>query len=265
MSADTLPPRCQRMIRLLEHGSPWDLNALSVVLAKSPRTVRADLERLIEAGYDIRLVDGQIIYDQPAFHSRSAVPNSSPSFALRMLTHTAAKRSIARWAAGLVQDGDVILMDASTTVFHMAECLTDRRDLVVLTNGIDVGRAMSRNPSNTVMLVAGVMRQDGVSVVGPLYEPVLRKHHIKTAFVSCKGFSMAAGLMEEDQGEAAVKHQMTQLADVTVALVDSSKFGQVFPEPFARANQVTHLFSDSRLDDQWVEQLQKSSIVLTRC
>lgn len=265
MSVDRLPPRCQRVIHLLEHCSQGDLNVLSAILSVTPRTVRADLRKLKQAGYQIHLVDGQVFYDKPGVYSRSAIQNPSPSFTLRMHTHAAAKQSIARWAAGLVQDGDVILMDASTTVFYMAECLIDRRRLVVLTNGIDVGRAMAKNPTNTVILVAGVVRQNGASVIGPLYEPVLRKHQIKTAFVSCQGFSLAAGLTERDEGEAMLKHQMTQLADTTVALVDSSKFGQVFPEPFARANQVTHVFSDLRLDPQWSEQLQKSSIVLTLC
>jgi DeoR/GlpR family transcriptional regulator of sugar metabolism len=176
-----------------------------------------------------------------------------------------AKRSIARWAAGLVKNGDTILMDASTTAFNMVPFLAERRGLVVLTNGIEAGRCLAENTSNTVLLVAGVIRSDGSAVVGPLYEPVLRNRHITAAFVSCKGFSLAAGLTEADPNEAAIKSRTVPLTQSVVALIDSNKFGQVYQTPFARADQVTHIFSDDGLEPYWVQQVQEASIVLTRC
>ena len=172
---------------------------------------------------------------------------------------------IARWAAGLVKDGDTILLDASTTVFCMVPFLAERRNLVVLTNGMETGRQLAGTLTNSVILMAGILSPDGASVIGPLYEPALRRHPIKTAFVSCQGFSMAAGLTETDTHEAAMKNRMVSLADSTVALIDSSKFGQVLPAPFARANQVAHIFSDSGLAPDWAAQVQEASIVLTLC
>lgn len=195
----------------------------------------------------------------------SDASSSGNSFSVRLRTNVNAKRAIARWAAGLVKDDDTIFVDASSTVYNMAPFLSERRNLVVLTNGIEIGRCLAEEPSNTVILVAGVIRSDGSSVIGPLYEPVLRNRHIKTAFVSCKGFSLTAGLTETDSAEATVKNQIVNLSAATAALIDSSKFGQVFQSPFARAAQITHIFSDDGLEPNWIRQVQNSSIVLTCC
>lgn len=252
--------RRQRLALLLEKLPRGSITELAEILALSPRTVRSDLKALGAAdlvprggGSDERCLPGV-----EQFHTTS-------TFAERTQINTGAKRAIARWAAGLVQDGDTILLDASTTVYNMAPFLAARRNLVVLTNGIAIGCRLAENRTNAVILVAGVIHPEHASMIGPLYEPVLRNHHIKTAFVSCRGFSLSAGLTETDVNEAAVKIRMVALAESTAVLADSTKFGQVYHAPFARADQVTHIFTDDRLDPYWVQQVQAASIVLTLC
>ena len=251
--------RRQRLLLLLNKQSRISVAELAVILAISPRTVSGDLRALASEGQSVRIRGDEVLFD------RAGPGRNGDSSAFRSQMHQDAKRSIARWAAGLVKNGDTILMDASTTAFNMVPFLAERRGLVVLTNGIEAGRCLAENTSNTVLLVAGIIRSDGSAVVGPLYEPVLRNRHIAAAFVSCKGFSLAAGLTEADPNEAAIKSQMIPLAQSVVALIDSSKFGQVYQTPFARADQVTHIFSDDGLEPYWVQQVQEASIVLTRC
>ncbi len=175
------------------------------------------------------------------------------------------EQSIARWAAGLVQDGDTIVMDASPAVLAMAPFLAQRRNLVILTTGIEVGRVLARVATNEVLLIGNVLRADGASVVGPVYEPALRRLKSATAFVSCDGFSLAGGLTDAGADEALVKSQMVGLAQATVALIESAKFGRVCQAPFARADQLAHILTDDSLEPHWVGQVQDASIALTLC
>lgn len=190
----------------------------------------------------------------------TAIPVADPARA-----HPDAVRSIARWAAGLVNDGDTILLDASPPVLAMAPFLAGHRNLVVLTNGIEIGRLLAQNPSNRVLLTANVLRADGMSVIGPLHEPIRRSVQSATAFISCDGFSLAAGLTDMDADEALVKGHMVALARSTVALIDSTKYGRVYHAPFARADQLAHIFTDDGLEPYWIEQVQDGSIALTIC
>jgi DeoR/GlpR family transcriptional regulator of sugar metabolism len=247
------------MLILLNAQPQIGCSDLARILAVSPRTVERDIQALAQEGQPIGLRGTEVVLEKA-----DGAPIES-SFSVRLRTNVDAKRTLARWAASLVNDGDAIVMDASTTVYAMAPFLARRRNLVIFTNCIELGRCLAANPSNTVILVAGVVRPDGSSVIGPLYKPVLHNHGIKTAFVSCKGFSLAAGLTETDMDEAAVKAQLVNLAQTTVALIDSSKFGQVYPAPFARASQVGHIFVEGGLDAQWLDQVTKASIVVTRC
>ena len=252
--------RRRRLALLLEKQPCGSVTELAEILALSPRTVRSDLKALGAAGQVIRSGGD----DEPCLDGLEPI-HSTGRFADRAQINAGAKRAIARWAAGLVQDGDTILLDASTTVYNMAPFLAARRNLVVLTNGIAIGCRLAENRTNSVILVAGVIHPEHASVVGPLYEPVLRNHPIKTAFVSCRGFSLSAGLTETDVNEAAIKIRMIALAGATAVLADSTKFGQVYQAPFARADQVTHIFSDGGLEPYWVQQVQAASIVLTLC
>jgi ribose transport system substrate-binding protein len=165
----------------------------------------------------------------------------------------------------MVEDGDSILLDSSTTVFYMASYLENHRKLTIITNGIEVALTLAKNPSHTVVLIGGVLRPDGTSVIGHLGEKILDGLHIKTAFVSCSGLSVEAGLTEADIQYASLKSKMIRSAERVVALVDSAKFGKVDLTPFASLDQVPHILTDSDIAPRAVDQMRQTCAVLTVC
>jgi ribose transport system substrate-binding protein len=236
-------------------------NATVIELAKllnvSEGTIRNDLTALDEAQQIMRVRGGAVVRD---IH-----PEQVPALAAKARVNAPAKQRIARWAADMVEDGDAILLDASTTVFHMAAFLQDRRNLTIITNGIEVARVLAANRANTTILIGGVLRADGTSVTGHLGEKMLRDLHIKTAFVSCSGFTVEVGLTELDLQEAQLKSHMIRSASRVVALIDSSKFGQAALVPFAAVEQISHILTDSQIDPATLERLRQTNITLTVC
>ena len=249
--------RRQRLLDLIRKQPGLRVPEIAAQLSVSQGTVRNDLNALASIGQLTRVRGGATIIDD----------TSSPhlAFAAQARVNAEAKQRIARWAAELVENGDTILLDASTTVYCMAQFLQDRRNLTIVTNGIEVGRKLAQNPSNTVMLLGGVLRPDGTPVTDLVSEHFLKDLHIKMAFVSCAGFTPEAGLTELDARDAQLKSQMIAAASSVVALIDSTKFGQVRLVPFARADQVSHIFADSDLSDTWISQIQQTCVVLTVC
>jgi ribose transport system substrate-binding protein len=189
----------------------------------------------------------------------------APTLPDRARVNATAKQRIARWAADMVEDGDSILLDASTTVFHMASFLQDRRNLTIFTNGIEVARALAKNPANTTILIGGAVRPNGASVAGLLGEKILAGLHINTAFVSCSGFSLEAGLTQIDIQEAQLKSGMIRCAKRVVALIDSSKFGQASLTPFASLEQISRIVTDNNVSFECIEELRRANISLTVC
>lgn len=249
--------RRQQLLALLREHPGIKVAELAERLAVSEGTIRNDLTALDEAQQIKRVRGGAVL--------REDAPTHSPALTARARTNASAKQRIARWAADMIEDGDSILLDASSTVFYMAQYLQDCRNLTIFTNGIEIARALAKNNSNTTILVGGVVRPDGTSVTGHLGEKLLRDMHIKTAFVSCSGLSMDAGLTEVDLQEAQLKSHMIDCADHVTALIDSSKFGRASLAPFATLDRISQIVTDSDVPAHFVEQLRRSNSALTIC
>jgi len=91
-------------------------------------------------------------------------------------------------------DGDSLLLDASSTIYYLAQELQERRRLRVITNGIDAAQLLAQEPTNSVILLGGVLDPGGSSVTGLLSEQIIKELHIQKAFVSCSGLSITRGL-----------------------------------------------------------------------
>ena len=249
--------RQQRLLALVHERPGIRVLELARLLDVSPGTVRNDLILLARAGQVVRVRGGAA--------PKSEGPGPSSPFAAQARVNRAAKLRIARWAANLVQDGDSILLDASTTVYHLVPFLQDRRHLTVVTNGLEVARALAQNPTNTVILLGGVLSADGASVTGSVSEGLLADLHIRTAFVSCTGLTPEAGLTEADIRQAEFKRKMIAGVSRVVALVDSSKFGRVSLAPFAQLSQIAQILTDEDLAPVWLERLRDTPLVLSLC
>ncbi len=249
--------RRQQILALLQEQPGIKVSELARQLDVSEGTIRNDLSALEEEGRLTRVRGGAV-----PRHGHRFI---SSLFAEHARTHAEAKRRIARYAAELVEDGDSILLDASSTVFALVPHLHNRHNLTIVTNGIEVALALASNRSLSVILVGGVMRSDGTSVVGHLGEKILDELHFKMAFVSCSGFSVEAGLTEVDIQEVQLKKKMVRSADRVIALIDSSKFGRVDLTSFASLEQIAHIFTDDALSPQFVEQLRRTGTALTLC
>jgi ribose transport system substrate-binding protein len=249
--------RRQRLLELMQKQPGIRVPEVAMLLAVSEGTVRNDLRALAESKQLKRVRGGAVV--------ANAIRTESPAFSARARVKADAKQRMARWAADLVEDGDSILFDASTTVYYIARHLQDRRNLTVITNGVEIARSLAQNPSNTVILLGGVLRADGMSVTGPISEHVLENLHIKTAFLSATGIALDTGLYEVDLHEAQLKRKMIDAAGSVVALVDASKFGKVDLTPFAQLDQISHLYTDDDLSADWIEQLRSTAVPFTIC
>jgi DeoR/GlpR family transcriptional regulator of sugar metabolism len=249
--------RRQQLMEILRKQPGLRVPELARMLAVSEGTIRNDLNALDDTGQVIRVRGGAAVSDDLRLQS--------PSFLTRSRKDYAAKQAIAARAAELVSDGDSILLDASSTVYALAEMLHVRSRLRVITNGIEAGRVLAQNPTNNVILLGGTLNLDGSAISGTLSEQFLQNLHIQTAFLSSSGFTPAAGLTEVHVEEAQLKMRMIQAAGQVIALVDSSKFGKVDLIAFAQTSQITHLYTNEDIEDVWIAALKDAGLPFSVC
>ena len=216
------------------------------LLEVSEGTIRNDLNSLAGSGQVTRVRGGGVLLEEQ--------PSRSSIFSTRLMTHRAAK-----------QANDSMLLDSSTSSYYLACCLKNRRDLTVITNGIESARELAKNSSNIVILLGGVLRVDGTAINVPLAEQILTGYHLKTAFLSCSGFTLEGGPTEVDIYEAQIKRKFIASSGSLVALIDSSKIGRADLTSFASLDQIMHLFTDTNLAPAWVKKLEQAGVPFTLC
>jgi DeoR/GlpR family transcriptional regulator of sugar metabolism len=249
--------RRQRLLATLKEQPGIRIPELSKILEVSEGTVRNDLNALSDQGQLTRVRGGAQVNDESN--------DQNAAFTARAGINTDKKECIARHAAELIVDGDSILLDASSTVYHLAYYLHDRRNLRIITNGIEVGRVLAQNPYNTVILVGGLLGSDGNSITGLMSDFFLKDLHVNKAFVSCSGFTVKEGLTEVDIHEVQLKRRMLSCASSVIALIDSTKFGKIDLTLFAYSNQISQIYTDGGLTSDWEKQLNESGIPFSLC
>lgn len=229
--------RRQAILSRLKEMGEVSVEDLAAHLQVSANTIRNDLNALEAENLLRRIRGGAVIAD-------SNGTSTHQHFAARANVNQTAKEQMARWAASLVKDGEAIVLDASSTIYHLATFLKDRRDLTVVTNGLEVALLLARNPSNKVILAANVVRSNGFTLIGSLHPDLLNHFYASKCFITCSGLSVEQGFTEADLDEAPLKSQMIKLARQVIALVDHTKWDRIDTYRFAQLDQIDHLVTN---------------------
>lgn len=137
----------------------------------------------------------------------------------------AEKVRIGAAAVSKVKDGQVIILDSGTTTTAIARALRGFRQLTVITNAINIATELA-GTTVEVILTGGMLRKNSFSLVGSIAEDVLRKLHADIFFLGVDGIDVTYGLTTPNLSESRVNRVMSEAAQRTVVVCDSSKFGR---------------------------------------
>src|SRR4249919_2894108 len=126
--------RMDKVLQMLETRDSLHVAELAETFSVSEVTVRSDLSNLASQGLVARVRGGV----RALQHGQSEV-----GFDLRLRLEVERKRAVARAAATLVDEGEAVALDASTTAYYLALELRTKRELVVVTNGLLVATALA--------------------------------------------------------------------------------------------------------------------------
>jgi DeoR/GlpR family transcriptional regulator of sugar metabolism len=206
-------------------------------------TIRKDLVRLEAERVLMRVHGGAILAAGDA--GRRGQGDSEPAFQLRERLQQAEKAAIGAAAARLIEDGDSIAVDASTTALLVARHLHGRRELTVVTNGIRIATELAGLPGVTVLMPGGRLRWEALSLVGTWGESMLGRINIQKALVGAVGLTLEEGLTDVTEEEAEVKRAMIEGARQVVALLDHTKWGRLALSTFCPIDRVHLVITDS--------------------
>ena len=223
------------MLKMLETRDSLQVSELSELFSVSEVTVRSDLKVLALQGLAARIRGGV----RPLQQGQSEV-----GFDLRLRLEVERKRAIARVAAGLVDDGEAVAIDASTTGYYLALELRAKHELVVVTNGLLVATALADAPGITVLVTGGMLRLSAMSLVGDFGADILRATRINKGFLGARGVSPERGLMDLNPDEVRIKQEMADACEQVWGILDGTKWHRSALLSFVSMDDLTGIVTD---------------------
>jgi DeoR/GlpR family transcriptional regulator of sugar metabolism len=230
------PERRDVILQLLAQDGSVSVARLASRLNVSEVTVRKDLSWLEDRQQLVRTHGGAM-----AAGRRS----SELAFEVRQGLNRAEKEAIGAAAASLVQDGESICLDASTTALEVARHLKDRTELTIVTNGLRIAAELAGLPGIMVLMPGGRVRWEAFSLVGSWGEALFRHINVQRAFVGAVGFTLEESLTDVTDEEAQAKRVMVGAAREVIALIDHSKWGRVAFATFCGLDSIGRIITDA--------------------
>lgn len=216
-------------------------------------TIRRDLEKLEEEGLVKRTYGGAVL---------NKGKHVDMPLRIRERTNRNEKQVIATLVAGLVEDGDRIMLDASSTSLMIAKELKNMNKLTVITNSVEVLIELAGHEGIQVISTGGNLNETSLSLVGNAAQKVLNGYHVDKTIFSCKGVDMTHGITDSNELDSDIKIAMYGCADTAILAVDSSKFDKVSFVKTMHLKKGDILVTDTKPSADWMSFLQERGVEL---
>lgn len=220
------------------------------LLNVSRDTARRDLVRLEEESAIIRTRGGAIL---PSQHLEVK------DYSHRLETVSNEKRVIGNRGAKLINEGDSIILDASTTVQVCAEEI--QTACTIITNSINQADVLSSKPNVNIYLLGGELHKEHRFLFGSSVVEKLSHYFVDKAFIGVVGIS-ESGLTSAHEADGLVKQKMISQAKQVIALADHTKIGVTGFYKFAELQEIDLLITDKTPENSFLEWLKKYNVEL---
>ncbi|MEW9836432.1 DeoR/GlpR family DNA-binding transcription regulator [Mesorhizobium sp. ZMM04-4] len=207
--------RQQQILAALEMRGQAAIVELADLFDVSDETIRRDVKALSAEGIVEKFHGGV----------RLPLPRTEPSFDRRLREAPVAKTAIAARAAKFIREGATVLLDNSTTACFLARELVNRESMTIVTISLEIAQILSSNSRHRIILPGGELRCHDRTLTGRGVIEFMTQF-TPSYFVTSMVAGSDRGCQDFDLFEAEFKRAMIPLADQTMVLMDSSKFGK---------------------------------------
>jgi DeoR/GlpR family transcriptional regulator of sugar metabolism len=209
--------RRRKILELLEEEGSARVSSLSRIFKVSEPTIRQDLVKLEEEGVIVREHGGAFL---------KSVPQQVKSLSLQHRENMDRKIRIGRRAAELVHNEDSLILDAGSTTTEVARNLVSLKNLMIVTNALNIALLLGTEQSNSIMVTGGEFKAPTLSLTGEKAAALFDQIHVGKCFLAVGGVSLESGLSYPGLSDLPVKKAMIESASEVYLVADSTKIGK---------------------------------------
>lgn len=205
-------------------------------------TIRRDLEKLEADGYAKKTYGGAV---------RNDSMTSELPYTVRKQTNVGGKKYIAERIGALIEDGDSLLLDSSTTALFTVKSIFSKHNLTIVTNSVEILLDLPQNHDWSIISTGGSYRHESMAFYGSDAEDVVSKYYVDYAILSCKGLDMVKGITDTREPFANLKAGFLKSAKKVILAVDHTKFDKVSFVRFGDLKDIDLVVTDKEPSEKW--------------
>ncbi len=229
--------RQKEILNMVRASGRVEVEALAESLGVTPQTIRRDLNTLTDEGHLTRVHGGAIL--------QSGVANTA--YEARKSMAAAAKAAIGQLCADAIPDDASLFINIGTTTESVARALCTRRDLLVITNNLNVANIMATNPHCGVMVTGGMLRRSDGGLVGEQTLDTVQQFKADFAIIGVSAIDEDGSLLDFDYREVRVSQAIIANARKVFLVADASKLTRSAPARIGHMRDIDGFFTDQPL------------------
>ncbi|RVU06136.1 DeoR/GlpR transcriptional regulator [Novosphingobium umbonatum] len=236
--AAAIAQRHRAILTIAREAGSVEVDDLAERLGVTPQTIRKDLKILCSQSMLSRVHGGAIV--------TSGVDNVA--YATRRHVATGAKAAIGAAAAALIPNGASLFINIGTTTEAVASQLAQHRDLVVISNNLNVIDLLNDHASINLISVGGQVRRSDRAVVGALAMEFIRSFKVDYALIGASAIDEDGSLLDFALDEVKVTQTIIENARKVILVCDSGKFGRPAPVRVSPLAKIDYFITDRMSD-----------------
>lgn len=216
-------------------------------------TIRRDLEKLEEDGFAKKIYGGAVRND----NNTVDLP-----FKVRKQANVDGKKYIAELIGNLIEDGDSLLLDSSTTALFTVKSIFSKSNITLVTNSVEILLDLPQGQGWNVISTGGTYRSESMAFFGYEAQKVVEKFFADYAVLSCKGIDINKGMTDTRETFAELKKTFLKSAKKIILAIDNTKFDKISFVRFGDFDSVDIVVTDVDPGEEWRALFEQKGIKL---
>ena len=162
----------------------------------------------------------------------------------------------------MINDGDRIMLDASTTAIYVTRKIKSKKNITVITNSVEILLELADKTGWTILSTGGTLKEGAFSMVGISAEKMVRGYHVDLAVCSAKGIDEKMGITDSNEKDSEMKRAIFASADKKLLALDSTKFDKISFVKVCDLEDIDIIVTDKAPSDAWQKRLSENGVKL---
>ncbi|MPQ43889.1 DeoR/GlpR family DNA-binding transcription regulator [Clostridium tarantellae] len=240
--------RLNEILKLLREDGKVLVKNLSETFGVSEGMIRKDLQKLEKEGllkrtYGGAILERKIVYDD--------------SILYRLAKNIDRKNGIANIAINLIEENDVIFLDASSINYSIAAMLSSiSKKLTLITNMNRIAIMFDNNPFINVICIGGIYNKNLGATIGSVAISEIESYRINKSFIGAGGINIENNFISNiDLDEAMTKKAIIKNSKNIYIVMENEKFYTDCFYKFSKLEEINAIITDKKPEDNIMNKL----------